>query len=128
MPHTLPLHINIERETLDNPFYRWVIYTSADSQTALMNLPEGADVSKEVHSGDQFIRIEAGTGVAIVDGVSYELSNGVSLDIPAHSKHYIKNTGTENLKLYSKYCPPADSPTRIEIWDPVNRKAVILRD
>lgn len=123
-----PLHINIELETLENPFYRRVIYTSKHSQTALMNLPSGADVPEEIHEGDQFVRIEAGTGVAVVDGVSYELSDGVSLDIPAGSKHYIANTGTENLKLYSKYCPPADSPTRIEIWDPVKRVAVILRD
>jgi mannose-6-phosphate isomerase-like protein (cupin superfamily) len=77
-------------------------------QIVLMALIPGEDIPKEVHDGTQFIRVEAGTGIAIVDGRRYMLKDGISLTIPAGAKHYIKNNSKDNkaLKLYSIYTPP----------------------
>jgi len=123
-----PLHINIEQDTLNNPYYRMVIHTTPHSQVALMNIPPGADVERETHNGDQFTRIESGNGIIELNKVPHILQDGVSVSIPAGTEHYILNTGNAPLKLYTIYSPPQDSPTRIEGWDEINKKPVILRD
>lgn len=122
MAHSIdPLVINIEKETLDNEYYRRVVFTGAHSQTVLMNIPISRDIPREIHDGDQFIRIEKGTGIVELDGVEYHLYDGVSIDIPAGTEHYVKNTGRQPLKLYTKYCPPEHSPTLVEQLDAEGR-------
>lgn len=112
-----PLHINIQEETRENPYYRRVIYTSSHSQLVLMNIPPGGDIEKEVHPGDQFIRIETGFGKAVLNGVSYELKEGFALTIPARTVHQIFNVGNVDLKLYTLYSPPEHSATQVDEWD-----------
>ena len=60
---------NIEKETLENTDYRRVLYTAHYSQLVLMAIQPGDEIGMEVHGLDQFIRIEQGTGVVILDGV-----------------------------------------------------------
>jgi mannose-6-phosphate isomerase-like protein (cupin superfamily) len=60
---------NIERDTLANTDYRRVRYTGRHTQLVLMTLQPGEEIGLEVHDGhDQFIRVEAGTGVVLLDG------------------------------------------------------------
>ncbi len=61
----------------------------------------------ETHSGnDQFFRIEAGKGKAILAGKEYSLDSGSVVVVPAGTKHNILNTSkTEPLKLYTIYSP-----------------------
>ena len=49
---------NIEKDSIDNNNFRKVIYTGKHSQLVLMSLKPGEDIGEEVHTVDQFLRIE----------------------------------------------------------------------
>lgn len=99
--------INIEKDSLENEFFRKVLYTAKNSQLVVMSLKPGEDIGEEIHQLDQFIRCEAGQGRAVLDGVTHEISNGFSVIVPAGAKHNIINTSkTHSLKLYTLYSPP----------------------
>lgn len=98
---------NLEQATIDNSNFRQVLYTAKNSQLVLMSLQPGEDIGEEVHHLDQFIRCEAGVGQAILDGVSYDISDGFAVVIPAGTRHNVINASeTEVLKLYTVYSPP----------------------
>ncbi len=98
---------NIEDETIANTDYRRVVYTSKQSQLVFMALKPGEEIGNEVHDGDQFIRIEAGTGTAVLNNTQETaVSDGWSMLVPAGTWHNVTNTGTEALKLYTLYSPP----------------------
>ncbi len=97
---------NIEKETLENNNFRKVLYTAKNSQLVVMSIAPGDDIGSEVHELDQFIRIEAGTAKAVLDGVESKLPAEHAVIIPAGVEHNIINTGNEPLKLYSIYSPP----------------------
>jgi mannose-6-phosphate isomerase-like protein (cupin superfamily) len=100
--------INIEEKTLASDNFREVLYTTKHSQLVIMTLKAGEEIGMEHHTGhDQFIRIEEGEGVAILDGERHELSDGVAVVIPAGTEHNVINTSsTSSLRLYSLYMPP----------------------
>jgi len=97
---------NIEKDTLENENFRKVLYTGNNMQLVLMSLKPGEDIGDEIHGVDQFFRFEKGEGEAIINGHKYPVTDGSSVVIPSGSKHNIKNTGEEDLKLYSIYSPP----------------------
>ena len=99
---------NIEEETLANDNFRKVLYTGKHSQLVLMSLKPNEEIGLETHSeNDQFFRIEAGNGRAIIDGNTYELHDGIAIIVPAGAEHNIINdSDTEALKLYTIYSPP----------------------
>ena len=97
---------NIEKLTLENTDYRRVLYTAKNSQLVLMNIQPGDDIGEETHHLDQFLRLEQGTGKAILDDVEHEIQADFAIIIPAGTKHNVINTGTEEMKLYSIYSPP----------------------
>lgn len=98
--------VNIEQETLENTSYRRVLYTAPGSQLVLMSLLPGEEIGEEVHELDQFIRIESGSGKAILDGVEHDLLADWAVVIPRGTRHNVVNTGTELMKLYTIYSPP----------------------
>jgi mannose-6-phosphate isomerase-like protein (cupin superfamily) len=64
-------------------------------------------IPAEVHPHTtQFIRVEQGTCVAILNGRERKLSQNDAIMIPAGSKHEIRVLGEKALKLYSIYSPP----------------------
>jgi mannose-6-phosphate isomerase-like protein (cupin superfamily) len=73
-----------------------------------MALKPGEEIGLETHPDtDQFIRVEAGYGKAILDGEEYTLADGSALVIPAGAEHNVINTSSkESLKLYTVYTPP----------------------
>lgn len=100
--------INIEEKTLASDNFREVLYTTKHSQLVIMTLKAGEEIGMEHHTGhDQFIRVEEGEGVAILDGERHELSDGVAVVIPAGTEHNVINTSTtSSMRLYSLYMPP----------------------
>lgn len=100
--------INIEEKTLAGNNFREVLYTTQRSQLVIMTLQPGDEIGLEKHEGhDQFIRVEAGTGVAILDGERHELEDGVAVVIPAGTEHNVINTSdSEPMRLYTLYTPP----------------------
>lgn len=99
---------NLEEETVHNEDYRRVIFTDKNMQLVLMSIEPGENIPKEVHDGiDQFIRVEAGEGKAVIGDSEHLLSDGSAVVIPKGSEHEIINTSkTEKLKLYTIYTPP----------------------
>lgn len=98
---------NLEQDTLANNNFRQVLYTGKFSQLVLMSLGAGEEIGEEVHTLDQFLRIEKGVGKAVLDGVEYALEDGSCVVVPAGMTHNIINTSpTEALKLYTVYSPP----------------------
>ncbi len=99
-------HGNIENETKANENFRKVIFTGEHCQLVLMSLKPGEEIGQEVHHNvDQFFRVDAGEGKALVDGQEYLLSDGMALIVPAGAEHNLINTGSETLKLYTIYSP-----------------------
>lgn len=97
----------IEKVTLENDYFREVLYTAQYSQLVVMSLKPLEEIGEEVHQLDQFIRCEQGNGKAILDGVEHAVSNGVAVLVPAGAKHNIINTSSiEAMKLYTVYAPP----------------------
>lgn len=100
--------IDIEEKTLSSDNFREVLYTTPRSQLVVMALAPGEEIGLERHEGhDQFIRVEAGSGVAILNGERHPLEDGVAVVIPAGTEHNVVNTsGSEKLRLYTLYMPP----------------------
>ncbi len=98
---------NLEKQTLANDNFRQVLFTAKNCQLVLMSLLPGEEIGEEVHTLDQFIRVEAGTGKAVLDGVETEISDGWAIVVPAGAKHNVINTSADaKLKLYTIYAPP----------------------
>jgi len=99
--------VKLEQETLANTDFRRVLYTAKFSQLVLMCLKPGEEIGEEVHTLDQFLRIDKGTGKAVLDGVEHALGDGDAVVVPAGTKHNIINTSqTDEMKLYTVYSPP----------------------
>ena len=99
---------DIEYKTLQNENFREVLFTGPNTQLVVMSLLPGEEIGMEVHGDtDQFIRVETGQGMAVLDDFEHELEDGSAVVIPAGIRHNIVNTSeTETLKLYSLYSPP----------------------
>lgn len=106
--------INLEKKTLENEFFREVLFTTDKSQLVLMALKPGEEIGMEVHpEHDQFIRIESGIGKAIMNGEESEIADGSGIVIPAGTQHNIINTSAVLMKLYTVYTPPEHKPGTI---------------
>ncbi len=103
---------NLETSTLNNTYYRNVVYTLPNLQLVLMNIKPNSGIDKEVHPNTtQFIRIESGRGAAIVGKNKYNLRDGATVIVPPGVEHEIINTSdTDDLKLYTIYTPPEHKP------------------
>ncbi|KJS28863.1 MAG: cupin [Desulfatitalea sp. BRH_c12] len=99
---------DIEEKTIKNNNFREVLNTTSRSQLVVMALKPGEEIGMEVHHDiDQFLRIEAGTGKAVLDGKEYPLKDGSAVVVPAGVEHNFINTSKDqDMKLYSIYTPP----------------------
>jgi mannose-6-phosphate isomerase-like protein (cupin superfamily) len=104
----LGAYVNIEKITLKNSYYRRVLYTNSKQQLVVMSLLPGEEIGMEKHpKTSQFIRVEAGKGIAIIGGKRKKLSDGDIVMINPGVLHNIINTSrTKKLKLYTLYSPP----------------------
>lgn len=98
---------NILQDTLNNTNFRKVLHTGPNAQLVVMSLKPGEDIGEEVHTKvDQFIRIEKGEGLAVLNGVKTPIKDDSIVYINAGTLHNIINTSTTNeLKLYTVYSP-----------------------
>ena len=106
-----PNAFDIESATKDNTNYRTVAWTGKYLQVTLMSIPVGSAIGLGVHpEPDQFLRLDAGSGVFRVGPSEDELtdtdvSDGWSIQVPAGHWHDVVNTGDESLQLYAVYAP-----------------------
>ena len=99
---------NIENKTLQNNFFREVIFTGKYTQLVVMSLNPKEEIGMEVHNTvDQFLRVENGVGKVILNGEEHQISDGVAIIVPAGTEHNVINTSeSQKLKLYTLYSPP----------------------
>jgi mannose-6-phosphate isomerase-like protein (cupin superfamily) len=118
--------VNIEKVSKENINFRTVLYTAKHSQLVVMSLLPNQDIGEEVHTLDQFIRIEDGVGKAVLDGVEHNIETEWAVVIPAGTRHNIINTSPDKeMKLYTIYSPPEhrDGIIHITKEDAMNDKS-----
>lgn len=111
-PGPKPNAFDIEAATVENPSYRTTAWTGRYLQVTLMTIPVGSSVGLEVHPDtDQFLRLESGTGRAVMGPskdeltFSQDVSDGWAVQVPANTWHDVINTGDVPLTLYAIYAP-----------------------
>lgn len=99
---------NIEKLTLENDFFRKVLFTGQHLQLVLMSLKPHEEIGLEIHTvTDQFLRIESGEGKVVLNKTEHVIKDDDVIIVPAGVEHNIINTSaTKPLKLYSLYAPP----------------------
>jgi len=99
---------HIEQATLENGFFRQVLYTGTYAQLVLMALQPGEEIGNEVHDTvDQFFRIEAGQAKFVFnDTEEHVVGDGDAVIVPAGTYHNVICVSDEPLKLYTIYSPP----------------------
>ena len=97
---------DIEGIAVRNDQFRRVLYTAKHCQLVVMALNPKGEIGSEVHTLDQFFRVEDGSGEAVLDGIHTPIREGFAVLVPAGTNHNIINTGSVPLKLYTLYAPP----------------------
>ena len=107
-----PFVFDIEAYTTQNETYRTSIWTGEYMQMTVMSIPAGEDIGLEMHPDiDQFLRVEAGTGIMRMgdneDNLDFEVrvEHDFAVFIPAGKWHNLVNDSDEPLKVYSIYAP-----------------------
>ncbi len=99
----------IESQTLNNKFFRQVLFTGVHCQLVVMCLQPGEEIGNEVHAAvDQFFRVEKGEARFVLNGSEEHLvrENEAAI-VPAGTYHNVINASkTDPLKLYTVYSPP----------------------
>jgi len=99
----------IEKATLDNDYFRQVLFTGAHLQLVVMCLQPGEEIGNEVHpSVDQFFRLEEGDARFVFNGKEEHLVHASdAVVVPAGTYHNVINaSSTQSLRLYTIYTPP----------------------
>ena len=105
----LPTVININKNALNNTFFRKTIWTGSNLQMTLMTVEDS--IGLEVHDVDQFIRIESGECLIEMgkskDSLDFKTNanQNYGIFIPAGYYHNITKIGIIELKLSAIYAP-----------------------
>ena len=88
-------------------FFRILQQTSL-SQIAVMTINPGKDSGpEEIHDGDQIVYVIEGKAKVEIGTEAHTLTQGMIITIPKKTRHYIYNTGEEELFFLTIYTPPA---------------------
>ncbi len=99
----------IEKLTVENNYFRQVLFTGEHMQLVLMCLQGGEEIGNEVHETvDQFFRIEEGKAKFVFNNEEeHVVGDGDAVIVPAGTWHNVINVSpTDKLKLYTVYTPP----------------------
>ncbi len=99
----------LEKQTLDNAFFRRVLFTGKHAQLVVMCLQPGEEIGGEVHAAvDQFFRIEEGEARFVLNHTDETIARaGDAVVVEAGTFHNVSNPSrTTPLKLYTLYSPP----------------------
>ena len=74
---------DIEALAIKNGDFRQVLYTAKNCQLVVMALKPEEEIGAEVHTLDQFFRVEEGSGEAELNGVRTPIRPGFAVLVPA---------------------------------------------
>ena len=100
---------SLENHTLENDYFREVLYTGKYAQLVLMYLKPGEEIGNGVHAEvDQFFYFEHGKAKFVVNGKeTHMLKSGDAVLVPAGMNHNVVNASrTGKLKFYTIFSPP----------------------
>jgi len=99
-------HTNIVKVTQENENFRRVLFTGLSSQLVVMSIPPGGEVGEETHMfTEQILFFLSGTGEGTLDDKTLMVGSGDVVVVSAGTKHSFRNTGKEDLKIYTVYTP-----------------------
>ena len=114
-------HGNIEKQTINNTFYRNTLFTGQHSQVIVMALKPHESIGNEIHKVDQFFRIESGKAKFILKNgkETFILGPGGASTVPSGTWHNV--IALDNpVKLYTVYSPANHPPHTKEKVRPKN--------
>jgi mannose-6-phosphate isomerase-like protein (cupin superfamily) len=100
---------SLENHTLENEYFREVLYTGKYAQLVLMCLKPGEEIGNGVHAEvDQFFYFEQGKANFVLNGKETQmLKSGDAVLVPAGMNHNVVNASrTGKLKFYTIFSPP----------------------
>lgn len=98
---------NIDLSVSKNKAYRRVVYTDDNIQLVYMSLLPKVEIGMETHPHTtQFIRVEHGKGIVVLDGKIKILEKDVAVIVPPGTEHNVVNIGSGRLGVYTIYSPP----------------------
>lgn len=107
-------HINIIKDTQENENFRRVLFTGLKSQLVVMSIPPGGEVGEEAHKfTEQTLFFLSGTGEGMLDDKKFPILPGDVVVVVPGTKHNFRNTGKQDLKIYTVYAPPNHIDGRI---------------
>jgi mannose-6-phosphate isomerase-like protein (cupin superfamily) len=106
-----------------NDDFRRVVFTGEHAQLVLMALRVAEEIGEEVHAVDQILYVVSGEGESILGGRGKAFEKGDVVAVPAGTRHNIRNTGGDPLKLFTVYAPPQHAAGTIH-----KTKADAMRD
>ena len=99
-------HTNIVKDTAENTNFRRVLFTGPNSQLVVMSIPPGGEVGKETHKyTEQALFFLSGTGEGELDGKKFPISPGDVVVVTVGTEDNFRNTGNQDLKIYTVYTP-----------------------
>lgn len=105
---------NIVDIVVENAFFRKEIVTGPHSQVVIMCIAAGQEIGSEAHTVDQILIFVQGRGQAIINDIVSEVKENHLVFVPAGTKHNFKNTGTQDLKLFTIYAPAEEAVGTLE--------------
>ena len=91
-----------------NELWQKEVYRDAKVQIVLMSVPAGEEIGLETHPADQTTFIVEGNAQVVIDGHSTKAGPNHLVVVPKGAEHNIINKGSDALKLFSVYAPPAE--------------------
>lgn len=105
---------NIIKAAQENKNFRQVLFTGKNSQLVVMSIPPGGEVGEETHRHtEQTLFFLSGSGEGMLDQKIFPIVPGDVVVVVPGTKHNFKNTGSEDLKIYTVYAPPNHIDGRI---------------
>ena len=107
---------SLESHTLENDYFREVLYTGKYAQLVLMCLKPSEEIGNGVHfEADQFFYVERGKAELVLNGKeTHALKSGDAVLVPAGIHHNLINASrTGKLKFYTIFSPPSQPAYKI---------------
>ena len=115
---------DIKELTKENTNFRKVLYTGTHAQIVAMSLLVGEDIGEETHADvDQILYFVDGECQATINGEVRSVEKHDIVFVPAGALHNFKNTGDEDLKLFTVYSPPEHADGTIHVTKADAQKA-----
>jgi mannose-6-phosphate isomerase-like protein (cupin superfamily) len=89
-----------------NIWFRHVVHTGPYSQLVLMSIPPGGEIGTEKHArADLIFLVVDGAGEAVLGAKRRAISRDDVIFVAAGTRHNVRNSGNEDLKLLSIIAP-----------------------